>query len=122
MKPPRPKKITVPTWLPEGLAKEYRKIARQLIALDIFSDLDGAVLGRYLMAHESYLQASCFMADALEEGDAEKVAEWGTVQDRFFKQATASARELGLTVTSRCKLVVPAPAEDQDEDDGDLFG
>ena len=34
------------------------------------------------------------------------------LQDRYFKQASALARDLGLTISSRCKLVVPAKDEE----------
>jgi hypothetical protein len=32
-------------------------------------------------------------------------------QDRYFKQAQAAARDLGLTISSRCKLVAPVRDE-----------
>jgi hypothetical protein len=32
-------------------------------------------------------------------------------QDRHFKQAQTAARELGLTISSRCKLQVPVKEE-----------
>ncbi len=37
------------------------------------------------------------------------------LQDKAFKQCIACARELGLTVTSRLKLVIPAPPADDEE-------
>ena len=37
------------------------------------------------------------------------------LQDKAFKQCLACAKELGLTITSRCKLVVPPPPDDDDE-------
>lgn len=37
------------------------------------------------------------------------------LQDKAFKQCLACAKELGLTITSRCKLVVPSPPDDDDE-------
>ena len=39
-----------------------------------------------------------------------------SLQDKAFKQCLACAKELGLTVTSRCKLVVP-PQPDGDDDE-----
>lgn len=38
------------------------------------------------------------------------------LQDKAFKQSLACARELGLTITSRCKLVVPKPPDDEDDE------
>jgi P27 family predicted phage terminase small subunit len=38
------------------------------------------------------------------------------LQDKAFKQCLACAKELGLTVTSRCKLVVPPPPDEDDDE------
>jgi len=38
------------------------------------------------------------------------------LQDKAFKQCLACAKELGLTVTGRCKLVVPTPPDDEDDE------
>lgn len=37
------------------------------------------------------------------------------LQDKAHKQCLACAKELGLTITSRVKLVIPQPPEDDDE-------
>lgn len=37
------------------------------------------------------------------------------LQDKAFKQCIACARELGLTITSRLKLAIPKPIDDDDE-------
>ena len=38
------------------------------------------------------------------------------LQDKAFKQCVACAREMGLTITSRVKLVIPKPPEDDDDE------
>jgi P27 family predicted phage terminase small subunit len=38
------------------------------------------------------------------------------LQDKAHKQCLACARELGLTVTSRLKLAIPKPVEDDDDE------
>ena len=38
------------------------------------------------------------------------------LQDKAFKQCLACAKELGLSVTSRLKLVVPTPADGEEDD------
>ena len=38
------------------------------------------------------------------------------LQDKAFKQCLACAKELGLTITSRVKLVIPQPPDDDDEE------
>ena len=39
-----------------------------------------------------------------------------TLQDKAFKQCLSCAREMGLTITSRVKLVVPKPLDDGDDE------
>lgn len=38
------------------------------------------------------------------------------LQDKAFKQCLACARELGMTITSRCKIVVPQPPDNDDDE------
>lgn len=38
------------------------------------------------------------------------------LQDKAFKQCLACAKEMGLTVSGRCKLVVPTPPDDEDDE------
>ena len=38
-----------------------------------------------------------------------------TLQDKSFKQCRACANDLGLTITSRCKLILPKTPENPKE-------
>lgn len=38
------------------------------------------------------------------------------LQDKAHKQCLSCAKELGLTITSRCKIVIPQPSEDDDNE------
>ena len=114
--------MRVPPYLPDDCRAEFRKIARQLIALEIYGDMDADALARYVMAHSYYLSATEYTARAFQRGDIEMVEEWSKVQDRYFKQATACARDLGLTISSRCRLVIPQTESSGDDPDRDMFG
>ena len=51
-----------------------------------------------------------------EEQFAEQTAEYNylqKIQSRIEKQCNADARELGLTISSRCKLVMPKTKEEK---------
>lgn len=119
VKTPKEKQIRCPKWLPEDLRPDFLGYARQLTALGIFCKLDRDTLGRYLVAHESWLLASGKAMRYLKAGNSEAAAEWGAIQDKYFKQARACAEDLGLTISARCKLVVPQV--EQEEDDFALF-
>lgn len=109
VKPPKPKRVSPPKWLPSSCQKDFRAIAKQLLELGIFCKLDADVLGRYLIAHQLYLQATKEVIARMRDEfvDIEAVSDWTSVQDKYFKQCETCARALGLSVSSRCKLVVP---------------
>lgn len=103
------KKAKPPKWLPEGLKKDFRKIGKQLIEAGIYSELDADTLGRYLVAHGEWISATAEVQQRMnrQPRDVKAVDDWGKVQERYFKQARNCANDLGLTITSRCRLVIP---------------
>ena len=100
------------------MRKEFRSTGKRLIALGLYSDLDADTLGRYLVAHHQYLSATGYANAALRAGNLPQADAWGRIQDRYFKQARNCANDLGLTVTARCRLVMPsAPVADDPDDE-----
>lgn len=115
-KVPQAKTAKPPKWLPEYLKKDFRALGKKLIAAGIYTDLDADTLGRYLVAQHQWLRATWNAEDFLNQDDVEQADAWGKLQDRYFKQARNCANDMGLTVTSRCKLVVPEGVKQQAED------
>ena len=111
------KTVRAPKWLPEKLRKDFNDISKRLIALGIFCKLDRDTLGRYLVAHDAWVSASQYAAEAIAAKDADAAAEWSSIQDRYFKQCRACAGDLGLTITSRCTLVIPQKSDAGAEQD-----
>lgn len=105
-----------PKWLPEGLRKDFRAVGKRLIAAGLYTDLDADTLARYLIAQSEYLMATSHVHKAYQERDPEEIEDWSRIQDRHFKQARNCANDLGLTVTSRCRLVVPDTGKQATED------
>lgn len=106
-KVPKPKTVRVPKWVPKSLQADFRKVAKKLLACGIYTDLDADNLGRYLIAQHQYLIATAEVEKYLGARDCEQSDAWGRIQERYFKQARNCANDMGLTVTSRCRLVVP---------------
>lgn len=100
-------KIRAPSWLPKWLTEDFNALRAQLVQSGIFSQMDRDTLGRYLVAQHQFVAAMGRLNDALDSGDEEGCAAWGREQERAFKQARACANDLGLTITSRCRLVLP---------------
>lgn len=121
---PKAKTAKPPKWLPESLKKDFRAIGKKLIEAGLYTDLDADTLGRYLVAQHQWLIATGEAEKSLTHvgptghpaPDLEQADAWGRVQERYFKQARNCANDLGLTVTSRCRLVVPESAKQKPEE------
>lgn len=99
--------ITAPLYLTNKQKKEFDRIAGQLKKLKIMGETDVDALARYIVANEFYVNAVKQMRKTDVKNDPEKFDQWARIQERYFKQCRSSANDLGLTITSRCKLVVP---------------
>lgn len=106
-----------PKWFPEELKKDFRALGKRLIAAGLYTDLDADTLGRYLVAQHQWVTATAETEKALAQRDQEQAEVWGRIQERYFKQARNCANDMGLTVTSRCRLVVSESARQKTEDD-----
>ena len=116
---PRPKTVKVPKWLPKPLQADFRRLGKQLLACGLYTDLDADTLGRYLVAQHQYLTATQMAENALSKRNQEDADSWGRIQERYFKQARNCANDMGLTVTSRCRLVVPNMGAGQQKPEDD---
>lgn len=110
-----------PKWLQETLKKDFRAIGKRLIAAGLYTELDADTLGRYLVAQHQWELATREAEKALEDLDPEEADDWGKIQDRYFKQARNCANDMGLTVTSRCRLVVPDTGKQATEDSNPML-
>ena len=113
---PKPKTMRVPKWLPEDLRKEFRALAKEILAADMgAAQLDRDTLGRYVVAQAQFSKACGMVSDALSSGSCAVAQEWTKLQDTYFKQARACANDMGMTITSRCRLVLPEGARRPEE-------
>lgn len=105
------KNIEAPAYLSESLANEFYDIAYKLLAIGVMTELDEDSLARYLISKQHYLKYSNLVTKAMQKGEIEETAKLITAQDKLYKQVRVAAADLGLTITSRCKLVVPEAPE-----------
>ena len=101
------KDVSPPDYLPAKLKVEFEEIAQKLLAVGIMTELDEDVLARYLIAHTNYLQYTKILTKAIRSEDIDQIAKAQKTQDIAFRQCQAAAAALGLTISSRCKLVAP---------------
>lgn len=103
------KRLAPPKWLPENQRDEFNRVAKGLISLmpSMVSRLDADTIATYCVARQEWLHATNHANKAIASGNLEEAQGWSLVQDRYFKTARACATDLGLTISSRCRLVVP---------------
>ena len=118
--------ITPPAYLTAAQKKHFAKLADQLSKIKVMGETDTETLARYVTAQALYERATKDLRALLKKEPPddgaddyyERVDRWtaaqdnlARLQDRYFKQAQTVASSLGLTISSRCKLVVPVKDE-----------
>ena len=74
--------------------------------------LAGADLGLNITG---YAQACKMAGEALTAENSALAEKWTKIQDTCFKQARACANDMGMTITSRCRLVLPEGAKKKEK-------
>lgn len=122
---PPPEAATPPTWLKKKYHKEFREIGEILLASGLYSELDRDVLAQYFVCRDQWLNADREAAKAIRTKDEKLAKKWTGIQSSYFKQARQCAEVMGLSVTSRCRIVVPQviqnAAKDKSADGVDEF-
>ena len=132
--------LSAPSYLTAAEKRRFDRIATQLDKLGILGETDTETLARYITAQVQYEKvtkelrqltkerpkkedyadrASYYVALDLWTVTQERLAK---LQDRYFKQAQTAAAALGLTISSRCKLVAPKTEEAPKENKFARFG
>lgn len=126
-------KVTAPSYLTQAQKTKFRKIVKELRAIDLISNLDVDALARLVIAQSKYteiteeLSKQPLMVKIMkpsgkkdEDGNEimteeevvnSQVERLAIMQDRYFRQCRQGASDFGLTVSSRCRLVVPKADE-----------
>lgn len=117
--------IIAPAYLTKKQKNEFYTISEQLQKLKIMGETDVDALARYIIAQNFYTDTIKAIRNLPKEKPKKEefsnVSEYysnleiwytrGAIldrrQERYFKQCRSSANDLGLSISSRCKLVVP---------------
>ncbi|SFJ33387.1 phage terminase, small subunit, putative, P27 family [Terrisporobacter glycolicus] len=116
--------IKAPTYLNAAEKKTFTEISNKLLTVGIFTELDEDCLARYIIARRLYISYTKMLTELIKKrsksemeiylDDINKVQ---NMQDKSFKQCQSSARDLGLTISSRCKLIIPQKEVDDPDDE-----
>lgn len=105
------KAIKPPKYLNAKQKKTFKDLANKLLAIEIYTELDADALARYIISQDLYISYTAAINQLIEKGNMVLLKDVQGMQDKVFRQAQTSARDLGLTISSRCKLVVPVKEE-----------
>ena len=95
-------RIEPSSFLPEEHHERFHWFVNEFAEMGILNNVDGDALSRYIMADFNYWKVN----DELEQMNVaeEGYSRLSNVQNRFFNQAIALSKELGLTMAARGKL------------------
>lgn len=99
--------VEAPSYLTKRQKEIFYNYAKQLIDLKIMSNLDSEALGRYITSNDMYEKLTKKLRQKDVIDNIALFEDYSKAQERYFKLARASANDLGLTISSRCKLTVP---------------
>ena len=118
---PNDRRPTCPTWLDEGAKAEWARVAPELERLGLLTQLDRGAFAAYCAVHSVWVDSE----RALVEKGRFYVAPGGKLRERpeadianrAQKAMLTFAREFGMTPTSRARLSLPPPLNEEDEFD-----
>jgi P27 family predicted phage terminase small subunit len=129
--------IAPPNFLLKPQKKRFDEIANQLQDLGVMGVTDCDALGRYIIAEDMYIKITDKLTEAMESsnlyldmddfdvdeymGALKVVEKYAGLQDKYFKQCRAAANDLGLSISARCRLVVPKAQEKPPENKFNKF-
>lgn len=114
--------VTAPEYLSEEEKQEFNRITEILLDIGIINELDEDCLARYLIANTNYVnytkELRTLNINLTKAKKPEKKKDilsqidlYLTYQDRALKQCRACANDLGLSISSRARLVMPPAKE-----------
>ena len=112
--------------------KQFIHIANILLDVGIMTELDEENLAQYLIANTNYIlytkKVNKLNKELEKENDTDKEYRIMTLlepllkqQDKALSQSRACASDMGLTISSRCKLVAPKLKDPPKENKFDKF-
>lgn len=99
--------IEPPKYLTAAQKKEFESLASELVRLEIFNNLDVDSLARYLDSRDQYIKIVRLLRSAKPKDDFKEYANIQRTKNLLFTECRSAASDLGLTITSRLKLVIP---------------
>jgi P27 family predicted phage terminase small subunit len=109
--------ISTPEYLTSSQKREFEILSEKLQHIKIMTELDEETLARYIITNDEYKKIDKRLQRSInsKKFNIEKITEIQKVHDKLLKQVRGLASDLGLTITSRMKIVVPKSEEEPKE-------
>lgn len=134
-------KVRPPEYLSPDNKKKFKKLSKELMGINLIANVDCDALARLLIAQEQFIEvtkqieetplmveAPVYETHENPNTGEKEIVQVGTrpvvngererlmiIQDRCMKQCRQGASDFGMTVSSRCRLVVPKGAAEKPE-------
>lgn len=105
--------LTPPAYLPGELRAEFEMLSKEIGKAGVLSRLDADTLAQFLISRNSWIQANDLASVEMCKGNSKECGQWTRIAKTFFDQCHTCATSMGLTIASRCKLVVPKAAKEE---------
>ncbi|CEN74835.1 phage terminase [[Clostridium] sordellii] len=106
-------KIKPPTHLTKEEKKQFKKISKELIDIGIMGNVDCEILAMYVESLTEYNKNPLELKQLNPRKNYEDYNKIAIEKDRCIKQCRGFASDMGLTISSRCRLVLPKPIENE---------
>ena len=124
--------VKPPEYLTDEQKEEFMKIAKILLDIGIMTELDEDRLAQYLVSMTNYIEYTEKIRWAKEKlararktivkrEYMEMIDLYLRYQDKALKQSRECASDLGLSISSRCRLVMPKTNEPPKENKFNKF-
>lgn len=110
----RTDKIDPPARLSAAQKKRFEELSSQLVELEIFDNLDVDTLALYIETYDNYvrtIRSAKRMTNEQMDEDFDEYAKRMRTVTQLADLCRKLAGDLGLTITSRLKLVIPPKEE-----------
>ena len=104
--------VIAPEYLSKTQKEKFDNIAKELTSINIMSNLDCDLLARFVIASDLYIKFTKQLNNRKTQDSIFELEKVANLQDKYFKQCLSCSKELGLTISSRCKLVIPKKEEE----------
>ena len=99
--------IVAPPYLSAKQKKAFDEIAQTLIELEIMTNLDCDALASYIVARDGWVNAGKQLRKKEVRASTQATNQWSLIESRYRKDMRQAAVDLGMTITSRGKIVAP---------------